>query len=115
MHKPLPKPVAALLALGVASSLAACSFEPKLRVPPAPSDKMAYTAGKSPVKTVTPGGMAGAAQEIQYGTELHEQWWKLFHSKALDTLISVGLKNSPTIAAAQAQMREAQALSLIHI
>ncbi|MDD5280587.1 efflux transporter outer membrane subunit [Acidithiobacillus sp.] len=109
MHKPLPKPVAALLALGVASSLAACSFEPKLRVPPAPSDKMAYTAGKSPVKTVTPGGMAGAAQEIQYGTELHEQWWKLFHSKALDTLISVGLKNSPTIAAAQAQMREAQA------
>ena len=109
VQKPLPKPITILLTLIVGSSLAACSLEPKLRVPPAPSNKMPYTAGKSPVKTVAPGGTAGEAQEIHYGTELHEQWWKLFHSKALDILISVGLKNSPTIAAAQAQIMEAQA------
>ena len=109
MHKPLPKSIAVIVVLMLGSSLAACSFEPKLRVPPAPSDKMSYTAGQSPQKTVAPGGLAGEAQSLQYGTELHEEWWKLFRSKALDTLIATGLKNSPTIAAAQAQMREAQA------
>ncbi|MFA7495298.1 MAG: efflux transporter outer membrane subunit [Acidithiobacillus sp.] len=109
MLKPLPRPVATLVAIILGSSLAACSFEPKLRVPQAPSDKTPYTAGQSPHKTVAPGGVAGQAQQIEYGKELHEEWWKLFRSKALDELIAVGLKNSPTIAAAQAQLKEAQA------
>ncbi|MDA8177579.1 MAG: efflux transporter outer membrane subunit [Acidithiobacillus sp.] len=109
MQLSIPRTTKVLIAFVVGSSLIGCSFEPKLRVPPVPSDKMAYTAGKSPKKTVAPGGLAGKPQEIQYGTELHEEWWKLFHSKALDALIAVGLTNSPTIAAAQAQLLEAQA------
>ncbi len=109
MRKPIPRPIAALLAVMVASSLAACSFEPKLRVPHSPSDKTPYTAGKSPQQTVAPGGTAGAAQKMEYGKDLDAEWWKLFRSKSLDALITVGLKNSPTIAAAQAQLKEAQA------
>ena len=113
MQKPLPRPIAAVLAAVLAGSLAACSFEPPLRMPPAPSDKAPYTAGAQIKRTVTPGGPAGHAQEMAYGQELHEEWWKLFHAKALDTLIAVGLKNSPTIAQAQAQLREAQATARV--
>ena len=109
MQKPLPRPIAAALATVLAGSLAACSFEPPLRVPQAPPDKTPYTAGASIKQTVAPGGPAGHAQEIEYGKELHEDWWKLFHSTALDELIAAGLKNSPTIAQAQAQLKQAQA------
>ncbi|MHB1480406.1 MAG: efflux transporter outer membrane subunit [Acidithiobacillus ferrooxidans] len=109
MQKPLPRPVATVLATALAGSLAACSFEPPLRVPQAPADKTPYTAGISPKETVAPGGPSGHAQKIAYGKGLHEEWWKLFHSKALDELIAVGLKNSPTIAQAQAQLKQAEA------
>ena len=109
MQKPLPRPVAAALATALAGSLAACSFEPPLRVPQAPADKTPYTAGISPKETVAPGGPSGHAQEIAYGKDLHEEWWKLFHSKALDELIAAGLKNSPSVAQAQAQLKQAEA------
>ncbi|MHB8849610.1 MAG: efflux transporter outer membrane subunit [Acidithiobacillus ferriphilus] len=115
MQKPLPRPIAAALATVLAGNLAACSFEPPLRVPQAPLDKTPYTAAARIKQTVAPGGgPAGQAQEMEYGKELHEEWWKLFHAKALDELIAVGLKNSPTIAQAQAQLREAQATAKVN-
>ncbi|MGC9128234.1 MAG: TolC family protein, partial [Acidithiobacillus sp.] len=103
--------LAALGAAGLAAALGGCSFEPALRVPPSPSDRVPYTAGPSPEKTVAAPGPAGQAQTLEYGRDLDQEWWTLFHSRALDTLITTGLKNSPTVAQAQAQLEEARAVA----
>ncbi|MEY2342426.1 efflux transporter outer membrane subunit [Acidithiobacillus sp. IBUN Pt1247-S3] len=97
--------LAVLLALG----LSACSFEPKLRVPSSPGDHAPYTVKGNPQHTLSGTGVAGTAQEFVYGKTLDAEWWKLFHSKELNTLVQTGLKNSPSIAQAQAQLRQAQA------
>ncbi|MGK9450226.1 efflux transporter outer membrane subunit [Acidithiobacillus caldus] len=103
--------LAALGTAGLATLLGGCSFEPALRVPHSPSDQVPYTAGPSPKQTTAAPGLAGHAQTLEYGQGLDREWWTLFHSKALDTLIAVGLKNSPTVAQAQAQLEEEQAIA----
>ena len=42
------------------------------------------------------------------GEEIPAQWWTLFHSEPLDRLIRQALTDSPTLAAAQAKLRQAQ-------
>ncbi|MCE5394427.1 MAG: efflux transporter outer membrane subunit [Acidithiobacillus sp.] len=98
------------LFLAVTASLAACGFEPELRLPNAPGDNSPYTSNGNPKATVAASGPAGAMQSFQYGKSLDEEWWQLFRSPELNLLVQTGLKNSPTIAQAQAQLEEAQAV-----
>jgi NodT family efflux transporter outer membrane factor (OMF) lipoprotein len=44
------------------------------------------------------------------GEKIPDQWWKLFHSEALDRLIRRALVDNPTTVAAQAALRQAQEL-----
>lgn len=69
-----------------------------------------YNANPMPTKTVsTPGaGKAGAAQQFVYNEDIPEEWWKLFHSEAINSLITTGMSNSPTLGAAYASLRQAQ-------
>jgi NodT family efflux transporter outer membrane factor (OMF) lipoprotein len=41
------------------------------------------------------------------GVDIPGQWWTLFHSSALNTLIDEALKNNPTLPAAEAALRQA--------
>jgi NodT family efflux transporter outer membrane factor (OMF) lipoprotein len=113
---PFSSPHRRLIALSVliALSLSACSFEPKLRVPSAPKDNRPYTAKGNPQGTTAAAGPAGVAQHFNYGKSLDEEWWKLFHSPALDSLVETGLKNSPTVAQARAQLEQAQAVERVN-
>ncbi|MGD9660881.1 MAG: efflux transporter outer membrane subunit [Porticoccaceae bacterium] len=97
------------LALAVVTGLAACSFEPKLRVPKAPGEQISYTRHEGPKETVAATGPAEKKQTFAYGQALNEEWWKLFCSPALTALVETGLKNSPSVGQAQAQLKEAQA------
>lgn len=67
-----------------------------------------YTAGPPPQKTAGSSG-GGTIQKFTYGKNLDVDWWTFFHSSRLDALVAQALRNSPTIAAAQAQLRQAQA------
>jgi NodT family efflux transporter outer membrane factor (OMF) lipoprotein len=49
----------------------------------------------------------GDAQHFLESMKIPQQWWTLFQSPALDTLIQQAFKNSPTVQAAQAALREA--------
>ncbi|MBU2755280.1 efflux transporter outer membrane subunit [Acidithiobacillus sp. CV18-2] len=114
MSSSLPSYRFLALLVPLALGLSACSFEPKLRVPHTPGDHIPYAAKGNPKNTVSATGPAGSAQEFVYGKALDEEWWKLFHSQKINELVQTGLKNSPTVAQAQAQLRQAQAVERVN-
>src|SRR4030095_15676273 len=56
---------------------------------------------------VATAGIGGALQRFVPGADLPAQWWTLFRSPPLDDLIRQALADSPTLAAAEAALREA--------
>ncbi|MBN9405281.1 MAG: efflux transporter outer membrane subunit [Burkholderiales bacterium] len=67
-----------------------------------------YTASPLPAQTAQAPGAAGVAQQWAVGADIPAQWWAVFHSPALDALIRDALARSPSLAAAQATLRQAQ-------
>jgi NodT family efflux transporter outer membrane factor (OMF) lipoprotein len=84
-----------------------CAVGPDFHPPQAP-DTQTYTATALPVQTAAAAVTDGKAQRFIKGEKIPRQWWMLFHSEALDHLIRLGLTDSPTAAAAQATLREAE-------
>lgn len=72
---------------------------PSFHTPAAPQTSR-FTRIPLPKKT--------SAQYFAAGQDVPAEWWKLFRSPALNTLIVAGLNNSPTLQAAQAALREAE-------
>lgn len=92
------------VALGIA--LSGCTVGPDF-VRPAPPQAQRYTEAPMPEATVATPGTGGAAQRFVSGADLPSQWWTLFQSPPLDDLIRQALADSPTLAAAEAALREA--------
>lgn len=91
----------------IAATVAGCAVGPDFREPEAPKTN-SYTSTVLPEETATTAGRAGTAQRFMPGEEIPAQWWTLFHSEALDRLIRQALADSPSLAAAQAKLRQAQ-------
>jgi NodT family efflux transporter outer membrane factor (OMF) lipoprotein len=87
--------------------LAGCSVGPDFKRPEAPVVR-AYTAEALPSETVSSPGTGGSAQRFVQGGDIPEQWWTLFRSETISSLIARGLENSPTLEAAKATLRVAQ-------
>jgi NodT family efflux transporter outer membrane factor (OMF) lipoprotein len=96
--------------LAAALALAGCAVGPDFKTPELPAGAQGpdYTASPLPARTAEAPGKAGAAQEWARGMDIPAQWWAVFHSEALDRLIRSALERSPTLASAQAALREAQ-------
>jgi NodT family efflux transporter outer membrane factor (OMF) lipoprotein len=77
--------------------LAACAVGPNFKPPDAPQG-----AGFGPASLPD-----GQAQRFVEGMDIPGQWWTLFQSPELNSLIDRALKNSPTLQAAQAALRQA--------
>jgi NodT family efflux transporter outer membrane factor (OMF) lipoprotein len=84
-----------------------CAVGPDFRTP-APPNPPGYTAAALPAETSAAPGTGGASQRFLAGRDIPEKWWELFHSPALDRLVQLAFTNNPTLAAAQAALREAQ-------
>lgn len=84
-----------------------CAVGPDFRTPSAPGVKT-YTENPMPVETVSAPGIGGAPQRFADGEDIPDQWWTLFHSEPLDLLIRRALAESPTLAAAEAALRQAR-------
>ena len=67
-----------------------------------------YTPEPMPAQTTGAPGVAGTVQRFASGEDIPAQWWTLFRSAPLDELIRTALVNSPTLAAAEAVLRQAQ-------
>ena len=78
----------------MAVALAACAGDP----PPPPELPAVAQYTSTPV----------AEERLAPGKDIPAQWWTLFRSPALDGLVRRALDNSPTLARAQARLRQAQ-------
>ncbi len=97
----------ALAPILVSCVLAGCAVGPNYRRPDAPQVDR-YTTQPLPAQTVSTDTPGGDAQRFLQGTNVPERWWTTFGNKELDRRVQQALAHSPTIASAQAALREAQ-------
>ncbi|OGT53822.1 MAG: RND transporter [Gammaproteobacteria bacterium RIFCSPHIGHO2_12_FULL_42_13] len=93
----------------VSASLTGCMLGPNFHTPPAPTVH-SYNEVPLPLKTVatSKASNGGQSQAFVTGADIQAQWWYLFQSPEINELVQTGLANSPTLAAAQATLRQAQ-------
>ena len=90
--------------------LSACAVGPNYQSPAAPQTEGFVAPGALPTATSTTAATpipGGEAQRFVQGLDIPGQWWTLFQSAELNALIDRGLAHSPTLAAAQAALAEA--------
>ena len=95
---------AALLA--ATSMLAACAAGPNFKTPPPPAATR-YTRHSLANPVATAGVPGGGGQTFETGATISGDWWTLFHSPALDALVTAALKNNHDLKAAQAALQVA--------
>jgi NodT family efflux transporter outer membrane factor (OMF) lipoprotein len=99
------------LTTAVVAALAGCAVGPDFKTPAAPVIADAshpYTPVPMPAQTASAPASGGAAQRLVTGQDIPAQWWQMFHSEPLDQLVRSALTQSPTLAAAQSALRQAQ-------
>ena len=89
------------------SLVAGCAVGPDFRRPAAPADAD-YAARPLAGTAATPNVAGGEAQRFARGGDIAGDWWTLFHSKPLDALIELSLKNNPDLKSAQAALSAAR-------
>lgn len=96
-----------LIGAGLAAAiLSGCAVGPDFQRP-APPTVAGYTEA-SPSQTVEAPGHLGNAQQVLPVDQIPSDWWRSLSSDKLDTLIDQALQASPTLAAAQATLRQAE-------
>src|SRR5882757_1476312 len=89
------------------ATMSGCTVGPEFHRPaPPPLDR--YTEAPLSPATVVTDVPGGAAQHLVIGRDVPGDWWILFGSPALATLVATALRDSPTIEAVNAQLRQAQ-------
>src|SRR5262249_30963931 len=104
MRRGASRRAAALLAL----LLAGCAVGPDF-VTPAPPDTKGYTPEPLAPRTASADTTGGGARRSVQALDLRGQWWRLFHSRPLNSLIERALAANPDLQAAQAALRVARA------
>jgi NodT family efflux transporter outer membrane factor (OMF) lipoprotein len=97
---------ATLIAGALTSS---CAVGPNFHKPEAPAHA-AYAPTPLPEASASADVHGGEVQHYVAGRDIPFEWWELFESKALNSLIDKAFKANPTIAAAQAALAQAQEL-----
>lgn len=107
MLRSIVPPRAAWSLLAVALLAGCTTVGPDFQTPAAP--KVArYTAGALPAATASAPGTLGGVQQFGATSKVSQPWWTEFGSPRLDALVRQALRNSPTLQAAQATLRQAQ-------
>jgi NodT family efflux transporter outer membrane factor (OMF) lipoprotein len=100
----------ASMGLVVGLALSGCAaVGPDFKTPDAPAAAgNSYTPTPLPSQTDSAKGLAGDAQRFVAGQDIPAQWWSVFHSAELDRLVHAALEHNPSMAGAQAALRQAQ-------
>lgn len=77
---------------------------PDFDLPKAP-EIASFTPDRLPAKNTAD----GKTQRLEIGNKLPADWWALFHSRALNSLVERALRDNPNVDSAQAALRVAQA------
>jgi NodT family efflux transporter outer membrane factor (OMF) lipoprotein len=86
-----------------------CAVGPHYQRPEAPANA-GYAPTTLPEATLAAPLHGGEVQRYVAGRDIPFEWWELFQSAALDSLIKRAFEANPTIAAAQAALRQAREL-----
>ena len=92
------------ICLVAATLLSACTVGPDFVRPTAPEADR-YTREQPVTATAV---AVGQAQHFTPGAEFAADWWRLFQSAALDGVVQQAIANNPTLAAAEASLRQSQ-------
>jgi NodT family efflux transporter outer membrane factor (OMF) lipoprotein len=93
--------------LGLATALAGCKAGPDFKRPDPPHVER-YTAQRLHLEAdATP----VLDQQITLGEDPGREWWRLFHSDALDAVVKGALEGNRTLAAANATLAQARELA----
>lgn len=88
-------------------ALSACAVGPNFRAPAAPAvDRYTHTA--LPDATTAADTAGGDAQHFLAGENVPERWWTTFGNAELDRRVETAFAHSPSVASAQAALREAE-------
>jgi NodT family efflux transporter outer membrane factor (OMF) lipoprotein len=101
------KTLVQLAAALAAAASGGCAVGPDFHRPEAPKASD-YAPAPLPQSTASAPGTAGAAQTFSTGRDIPGEWWSLFRSPELDSLIRKAFKANPTIDIAKASLRQAQ-------
>jgi outer membrane protein TolC len=96
--------VAAFFASALLSS---CAVGPNFE-DPAPPDVSRYTREPLATRTASADVRDGQAQRFVNGRDIPAEWWRLFRSPALNSLIQKSLNANPTLQSAIAAVRVSQ-------
>jgi len=99
--------VLAVAANVTALLVCACAVGPDFTRPPAPTPE-GYAPKPMAETTASAEVVGGDAQHFVMGRDIPFAWWTLFESPKLNALVERALKANPSIAAAQAALRQAQ-------
>ncbi len=88
-------------------ALSCCAVGPNFKTPAAPQTSGFVAPGALAALSAQSPGSGGEAQNFIAGSDIAGQWWTLFQSPQLNSLIERGLANSPTLQAAQASLKQA--------
>ena len=94
----------------LALTLGGCAVGPDFSRPKAP-DNAGYGADKLPAATASADVAGGQSQRLVEGMDIPAQWWKLFGSPELNSLIVEALHANADVAAAQASLRQANEIA----
>src|SRR3954454_23986704 len=87
--------------------LAGCTVGPDY-TRPGPPDSARFTETDLPTRTISTAVAGGTAQRFDAGRDISGEWWTLFQSQQITDLVTLALKANPTLAAAEATLRQAQ-------
>ncbi|TCW87472.1 RND transporter [Burkholderia sp. SRS-46] len=100
----MTKTARALTIAGVAS-LAGCAWFAPSGEPPAMPSPAHYGAAPQAAQTVA---AQGVAQHFEVGAQPVPDWWRQYRSDALNAVVDEGLRNSPTLSAAEHSLAAAR-------
>lgn len=101
-----PRNSSCVVALAM-TMLSGCAVGPNYKAPAPPATAGFVPPGALPDATRSIDAPVGGEQRFVGGLDIPGQWWTLFQSPQINSLIELAMKNSPTLEAAQATLREA--------
>lgn len=97
--------IARRVAILLSLLLTACAVGPEYAEPKAPQlDRI--TSNPVPLSTVASNATGGGGQRLVAGRDIQGDWWTLLRSPRINALVAQALKDSPSLAAAQATLRQ---------
>lgn len=98
-----------LLLTAISAATSGCAVGPRWRAPEAPVGA-GYSPTSFPESTASAGIHGGEVQYFVAQRDIPFQWWELFQSPALNSLIQRAFKANPNVTAARATLVQAQEL-----